>query len=200
MKHGPKHKICRKAGFCLWEKAKCPSNKRPYPPGMNAKKRKKPTLYGELLWEKQKLRFTYNISEKQFKNMAKLAKSQKGKTGDQLLQMCELRLDNLIWKMGFAPTIYAARQSVVHRHFTLNGKIHNIPSTQLKVGDKIAVRERDHSQFLKDHLKVSAHQKNLPPYVEVDADAASGRVLRVPDVEEIHKNGLQDKVIEFYSR
>lgn len=200
IKKGPKHKICRRAGFCLFGKAKCPSVKRPYPPGAAGKKRKKLTLFGNLLWEKQKIRATYNISEKQFKNLALAAKKMKGRTGDTLLKMCETRTDNMVFKMGFAPTIFAARQAVVHGHFTLNGHAHTSPSALLKPGDKIALRRPEKSEFLKNYIKEAGFKKNYPSYVEINPDEATGILSRVPEVDEIYKNGIPEKVIEFYSR
>jgi small subunit ribosomal protein S4 len=201
MNKKPRGKICRRAGFSLWgEDTKYARlvQKRPYSPGDHGKKRKKRTLYGELLFEKQKMRHTYNISEKQFKNLVIEAKKVLGNSGDMLVQMCETRMDNLVWKMGFTRTIFQARQAIVHRHFTLNGKCHNMPSTQLKAGDKVALYKG--AEFLKDQVKEAGYRKKFPSYVEVDAEAGVGVLTRIPEVDEIPKNALPDKVIEYYSR
>ncbi|MCB1083893.1 MAG: 30S ribosomal protein S4, partial [Simkania sp.] len=148
------------------------------------------------------MRHTYNISEKQFKGLVLKAKNAKGNSGDVLLQLCETRMDNLVWKMGFTPSIFAARQAIVHRHFTLNGKPHNIPSTRLRPGDKVGIRlpEAKSSEFLRNQIKGTSYKVNPPAYVEVEADQATGVLARLPEVDEIPQNALADKVIEFYSR
>ena len=125
MKRGPKHKLCRRLGSCVWGNPKCPSARRPYSPGMhgNSRRRRKVSTYGGLLLEKQKLRAHYNVSEKQLRFIYQSAKSGGGATGDKLLRHLELRLASVVYRSGLAPSIFAAQQAVGHRHIRVDGKV-----------------------------------------------------------------------------
>ena len=143
---GPKTKIARKFGEPIYGADKN-YEKRNYPPGQHgaAKRRKKVSEYGVQLMEKQKAKYTYGILERQFRNLFEKANRKKGITGEILLQLIESRLDNLVYRFGIAPTRAAARQLVSHRHITVNGRVVNIPSYLVKVGDIVAVREKSKS-------------------------------------------------------
>ena len=143
---GPKTKIARKFGEAIFGEDKA-FEKRNYPPGQHglAKKRGKKSEYAVQLMEKQKAKYTYGILEKQFRNLFKKASAASGVTGEILLQLCEARLDNVVYRMGIAPSRRAARQIVSHRHITVNGEVVNVPSYHLKAGDKVAVREKSKS-------------------------------------------------------
>ena len=151
---GPKTKIARKFGQTIFGDDKS-FEKKKYPPGQHGpnKRRSKKSEYAIQLAEKQKAKYTYGILERQFENMYKKANASKGITGEVLLQLCESRLDNVVYRLGIAPTRSAARQLVSHKHITVNGNIVNIPSYQLKEGDVVAVREKSKSlQTIKDSL------------------------------------------------
>ena len=143
---GPKTKIARKFGQAIYGDDKA-FEKRNYPPGQHGanKRRGKKSEYAVQLMEKQKAKYTYGVLERQFRNMFKKATAAKGITGEVLLQLCESRLDNVVYRMGIAPTISAARQLVSHRHITVNGEKVNIPSYQVRAGDVVAVREKSKS-------------------------------------------------------
>ena len=143
---GPKTKIARKFGEPIFGDDKS-FEKRNYPPGQhgNARRRGKKSEYAVQLMEKQKAKFTYGILERQFRNLFEKASRNKGVTGEVLLQLCESRLDNVVYRLGLSPTRSGARQLVSHRHITINGSILNIPSYQVKVGDVVGVREKSKS-------------------------------------------------------
>ncbi|MEC7568281.1 MAG: 30S ribosomal protein S4, partial [Bacteroidota bacterium] len=143
---GPKTKIARKFGEAIFGEDKA-YEKRNYPPGQHGNNRRRPkkSEYAIQLMEKQKAKFTYGILERQFRNLFNRASRSKGVTGEVLLQLCESRLDNIVFRLGLAPTRSAARQLVSHRHITLNGSVNNIPSTTVKKGDVVGVREKSKS-------------------------------------------------------
>ena len=195
---GPTTKIARKFGEPIYGADK-DYEKRNYPPGQHglAKKRKKQSEYGIQLREKQKVKYTYGVLERQFRNTYAKAARMKGQTGENLLFLLESRLDNIVYRMGIAPTRAAARQLVSHCHITLNGKVCNIPSTQVKPGDAVAVRERSKSLEVITAAVASAVKFS---WIEFDAKALSGKYLNVPVREEIPETINEQLIVELYSK
>lgn len=198
---GPKVKLSRKLGIALTPKATKYMEKRPYPPGQHGVSKKSiipKSEYGKQLLEKQRLRFQYNVSEKQMRNYYLKAARKKGITGELLVQSLELRLDSIVLRAGFARTIYASRQYVNHGHILVNGKRVDIPSYRVKVGDVISVKES--SQKLAPIVEAMASV--LPPvsYVERDWINMSATVAYLPNRSEIPVICEIDKIVEFYSR
>ena len=181
---GPQTRIARKFGEAIFGEDKS-FEKRNYPPGQHgmSKKRGKKSEYAVQLMEKQKAKYSYGILEKQFRNLFEKAATSKGVTGEILLQLCEARLDNVVFRMGIAPSRRAARQIVSHRHVTVNGELVNIPSYHLKPGDKVAVREKSKSveaiPILKTTLSnLASHNcKRISPVTPLEAAAFSNKFL-----------------------
>lgn len=200
---GPIVKICRREGVNLVESPKAQKymERHPYPPGQHGqRRRRKPSDYAVRLREKQKLRFYYNMSEKQFKNLFDEASKKTGATGAVFLQLLESRLDNVIYRMGIAATRRQARQFVAHGHIEVNGKRIDIPSYRVDPGDEIAVRAAARKiQFIKDNL--DARKRGKPfPWLEFDAETMKGRFLHRPSREDIVVPVNELQVIEYYSR
>ncbi len=196
---GPKTKVARKFGDPIFG-ADRSFEKKNYPPGQHGqmRKRRKKSEYGIQLLEKQKARFTYGLMEKQFANTFKRAVRQKGVTGEILLQLLEARLDNVVFRLGVAPTRNAARQLVGHRHITVNEQIVNIPSYTVKPGDIIGVRERSRSlEVIVDSL--SSRSGNYS-WLEWDQDMSKGKFLNYPEREEIPENIKEQLIVELYSK
>ena len=196
---GPVCKISRLLGYSILETG-VELKKRPYGPGPHAKdKKKKPSEYGKQLIEKQKLRETYGVSERQFQRLFLIAKSTKGAvTGVVFMQILESRLDNLVYRMGFANTRRQARQLVNHGHITVNGKKVDIPSYLVNVGDVIAVKEKSKNLVIvKNALEASL---NNIAYVEVNKEEVSGKVIRLPERNELTKQIDESQIVEFYNR
>lgn len=198
---GPKVKKSRALGVALTPKAAAGMRKRPTPPGQHGAargRRRRPSEYGVQLLEKQRLRFQYNISEKQMVRAYKTATRMPGSTGDNLLTVLETRFDALALRAGFAPTIYAARQMVTHGHFMVNGKKATIPSMRLKPGDVITVRERSRKSplFASEILP----RGEVAKYMTFDVNKLSARFEAIPSREEIPVICAEHLVVEFYSR
>lgn len=196
---GPSTKIARKFGEPIFGPDKSLERKN-FPPGQHglARKRKKLSEYGVQLKEKQKVRYTYGLLEKQFRNLYEKAAKMKGKTGENLLMLLESRLDNLVFRMGIAPTRAAARQLVSHRHIVLNGKVNNIPSTLVKPGEIVGVRERSKSlETIQDSL---ASKANKYSWLEWDSNTLSGKFLNLPDRTEIPETINEQLIVELYSK
>lgn len=196
---GPTTKIARKFGEPIFGPDKN-FERRNYPPGQHglAKKRKKSSEYGTQLKEKQKVKYTYGLLERQFRNLYEKASKMKGIKGENLIMLLESRLDNLVYRMGIAPTRAAARQLVSHRHIVLNGEVNNIPSILVKPGDVIGVRERSKSlEVIQESLAASA---NKYPWLEWDATSLSGKFLNLPDRTEIPENINEQLIVELYSK
>lgn len=195
---GPSTKIARKFGEPIFGTDK-DFEKRNYPPGQHglAKKRKKQSEYGTQLREKQKVKYTYGILERQFRNTYARAARMKGQKGENLLFLLESRLDNLVYRMGIAPTRAAARQLVSHCHITLNGVVCNIPSTQVKPGDVVAVRERSKNLEV---ITASVPAACKYSWIEFDSKALSGKYLNVPVREEIPETINEQLIVELYSK
>jgi small subunit ribosomal protein S4 len=196
---GPKTKIARKFGEPIFGPDKV-LEKRNFPPGQHGQnKRRKTSEYGVQLREKQKAKYTYGVLEKQFRNLFKKASSMKGITGEILLQLLESRLDNVVYRLGVAPTRAAARQLVLHKHVTVNGEVVNIPSYQLKAGDVVAVREKSKSlEVIADALAGFNHSKY--PWIEWDETLKAGKFLHVPAREDIPETIKEQLIVELYSK
>ena len=195
---GPSYKKSRRFNFSTLESGKELSRK-PYAPGANGNKRMKRTSeYGIQLTEKQKLRFMYGLSEKQFRKTYEEAARRNGITGDILFQLLESRLDNMVYRMGLARTRRSARQIVNHGHILVNGKKVNIPSYSCKPGDVISVKEKslDHSA-MKDALSVVT---NIPAYVTFDEKKMTGTYVRLPERSELNQSINESLIVEFYNR
>ena len=196
---GPKTKIARKFGEAIFGEDKA-FEKRNYPPGQHglAKKRGKKSEYAVQLMEKQKAKYTYGILEKQFRNLFKKASAASGVTGEILLQLCEARLDNVVYRMGVAPSRRAARQIVVHRHITVNGELVNVPSYHLKAGDKVAVREKSKSLEAIDRSLASASQ--VYEWITWNNDTKEGTFVSVPQRLQIPENIKEQLIVELYNK
>jgi small subunit ribosomal protein S4 len=202
----PVCRICRREGLKLFLKGsrcysrKCSFERRSTPPGMNTQRRRKVSEFGLQWREKQKVRKTYSIMERQFRNYFEKASKRKGMTGEELLRMLEMRLDNVVYRMGLARSRAEARQLVSHGHFTVNGRPTNIPSYPTKAGDKIEVREsrRGREYFKTASETVKAAQ--IPDWVSVDAAKLAGSILSEPVREQMPLEFNEQLVVEYYSR
>lgn len=195
---GPSTKIARKFGEPIFGTDK-DFEKRNYPPGQHglAKKRRKVSEYGTQLKEKQKVKYTYGLLERQFRNLYEKASRMKGQKGENLIILLESRLDNIVYRLGIAPTRAAARQLVSHRHITLNGQVCNIPSCIVKAGDVVAVRERSKSLEVITASVASAAKYS---WLEFDAKSLTGKYLNVPVRTEIPENIDEQLIVELYSK
>jgi small subunit ribosomal protein S4 len=197
---GPKSKIARKFGEPIYGPDKYLDRKN-FPPGQHGlnKKRKKTSEYGIQLREKQKAKYTYGMLERQFRNTFERASRSKGVTGEVLLQLLESRLDNVVFRLGIAPSRAGARQLVSHRHITVNGDIVNIPSYQLKPGDIIGVREKSKSlESIVDSLTTRKYTKLS--WLEWDDAQMAGKFMNVPDRSDIPENIKEQLIVELYSK
>ncbi len=187
----------------MWDNPKCPSKKRPYAPGMSAAahggRRGKVTNYAKHLMEKQKLRVTYGMLEKQFRNTFYRAQHMRGVAGDNFLQMLERRLDSLVYRLGFATSIFAARQIVRHGHILVDGEKVNIPSYIVKVGSTITIKEKSRAipAFAETAERTA---RNIPEYLECTPKEFTGRLIVMPRIEDIPVKVDTNLIVEFYSR
>ena len=195
---GPSTKIARKFGEPIFGTDK-DFEKRNYPPGQHglASKRKKKSEYGIQLREKQKVKYTYGLLERQFRNLYEKASRMKGQKGENLIILLESRLDNIVYRMGVAPTRAAARQLVSNAHITLNGIVCNIPSAIVKPGDVVAVRERSKSLEVITNSLASAAKYS---WIEFDAKTLTGKYLNTPVRTEIPENIDEQLIVELYSK
>ena len=194
---GPQWKKSRRLGFSTLETGK-ELSKRPYAPGQHGQKRKKPTEYGLQLAEKQKVRHMYGVNEKQFHNTFKRASKMEGITGYNFFCLLESRLDNVVYRLGFATTRRQARQLVNHGHILVNGKKANIPSYQVKVGDVISVKESSKNlAVIKAAVEATTH---IPGFVEFDADKLEGKYVRLPERSELNQEINESLIVEYYNR
>ena len=196
---GPKTKIARKFGEPIYGPDKVLAKKN-YPPGQHGlNRRRKTSEYGLQLKEKQKAKYTYGVLERQFRNLFEKAARKKGITGEVLLQMLECRLDNFVYRLGLAPSRPAARQLVLHKHVTVNGKVVNIPSYNVLPGDVVAVREKAKSlEVIADSLAGFNHSKYA--WIEWDESIKGGKLLHVPAREDIPENIKEQLIVELYSK
>ena len=195
---GPTTKIARKFGEPIFGSDKN-FEKRNYPPGQHglASKRKKQKEYGQQLKEKQKVRYMYGLLERQFHNTYLKATRMSGQRGENLLFLLESRLDNVVYRMGIAPSRAAARQLVNHAHSTLNGEVCNIPSAQVKPGDVVAARERSKSLEIIQKSVASATKYS---WIEFDPKAVSGKFLNIPSREDIPETINEQLIVDLYSK
>ena len=199
-------RLCRREGAKLFLKGercftdKCALERRPYPPGQHGQMRTKKTEYGLLLREKQKLKRIYGVLEKQFRRYFAEAERRKGVTGETLLVLLERRLDNVVYRMGFANSRNQARQLVRHGHVMVNGRKVDIPSYQVKVGDVIKIREKSREiPLIKEALEGRA-RRGVPSWLEVDAERLEGKIKAMPTREEIAIPVQEQLIVEFYSK
>ena len=196
---GPKSRIARRFGEAIFGADKVLS-KRNFPPGQHGNsRRRKSSEYGVMLAEKQKAKYTYGVLEKQFRNLFDKAARQAGITGELLLQALEGRLDNVVYRLGIAPTRAAARQLVNHKHITVDGKVVNIASFSVKPGQIVGVRERSKSlEVIADALAGFNHSKY--PWIEWDESAKAGKLLHKPERADIPENIKEQLIVELYSK
>ena len=196
---GPKTRIARRFGEPIYGPDKAQA-RRNYAPGQHGNSRKhKVSEYGTQLREKQKVKYTYGVLEKQFRNLFEKAQTKKGVTGEILLQLLESRLDNVVYRLGIAPTRPAARQLVLHCHIVVDGEVVNIPSYTLKQGQIVGVRERDKSMVvIADALAGFNHSKY--PWIEWDDHSMAGKFLHVPERADIPENIKEQLIVELYSK
>jgi len=197
-----KHKIDRRLGVNLWGRPKSPLNKRDYRPGQHGQRRTKPSDYGVQLNAKQKLRGYYgNIGERQFRRYYQEAMRRKGNNGEILIQLLERRLDCVVYRMKFAPTVFAARQFVNHGHILVNGKKVNIASYQVKDGDVVEVRSKA-KQLASVLVSVELAERDVPDYINVDHKEMKGTFVRTPSMSDVPYPVQMEPnlVIEYYSR
>lgn len=196
---GPKTKIARKFGEPIFGPDKV-LERRNFPPGQHGQNRRRKTSeYGLQLREKQKAKYTYGVLERQFRNLFAKAERTTGITGEILLQLLEARLDNVVYRLGIAPTRAAARQLVLHKHIVVNGKVVNIPSYHVEPGMVIGVREKSKSlEVIADSLAGFNHSKY--PWIEWDEPTKSGKFLHVPARADIPENIKEQAIVELYSK
>jgi small subunit ribosomal protein S4 len=197
---GPTTKIARKFGEPIYGPDKYLDRKN-FPPGQHGlnKKRKKTSEYGTQLREKQKVKYTYGLLERQFRNLFEKAQSASGVTGLLLLQLLESRLDNVVFRLGVAPTRAAARQLVSHRHITVNGNVVNIPSYSLRPGDIVGVREKSKSlETILDCL--GANRRSKLAWLEWDDTQMAGKVMSIPERSDIPEDIKEQLIVELYSK
>jgi small subunit ribosomal protein S4 len=179
---------------------KCPFNKRPVAPGQHGADRKKVSEYGLQLREKQKTKRIYGVQEGQFRKYYEIADRMKGVTGENMLSLLERRLDNVVFRMGAAPSRTLARQLVNHAHFSVNGKTVTIPSYIVKAGDVVAVKENRRSNKYFTALKETKSGATMPKWVEFDREKLEGKVLALPTREDIDSQIAEHMIVELYSK
>ncbi|MFO8233578.1 MAG: 30S ribosomal protein S4 [Longimonas sp.] len=195
---GPKQKVARRFKEPIFGPSKALERK-PYPPGQHGRgRRRRESEYAVQLKEKQKAKYTYGLLERQFKNLFNKAARKRGVTGDVLLQMLEMRLDNIVFRMGFGRTRRQARQFVNHGHLLVNDRPVDIPSYEVSVDDVIEVRPR--SKNIEPIQENTERQRRVFPWLEVDHGNAKGRVIRLPEVDEIPENIEAQLIVELYSK
>ena len=194
-----KHKLCRRLGYCVWNMPKCPSVKRPYAAGLQGKNRKKSKLstYGVMMQEKQKLKAHYALTDSQLRNLFLVAKRKEGRTNETLMQHIEMRLDATVYHSGIAPTIFAAKQFVSHRHILVDGKIVDRPSYRLKPGQVVSINAEKSPKVAEIAREVNS---TVPAYYETNKEDLKVTVLREPMIEEIPVQVEAMRVVEYYAR
>ena len=205
---GPVCRLCRREGMKLFLKGercytpKCSVDRRNYPPGQHGQgRRRNPSEYGLQLREKQKVRRIYGVGEQPFRNYYEEAARRKGVTGEILLQLLELRIDNIVFRLGFASSRPEARQLVRHGHFAVNGRKVDIPSYQCKVGDEIALRQRSSSSDKFKDMRELAAQHTSPAWLDKNAETLTAKILTMPRREDIDDIPIAEHlIIERYSR
>lgn len=196
---GPRHKACRRARTRLCQSKRCPVERRPYPPGEQGRGRVRESDYLIQLREKQKLRTTYGVLERQFRNYYTEAARRGGITGDILLQLLEQRLDNVVWRSGLAATRPQARQMVNHGHFQVNGKKVDIASFRVKPGDVVSVKEKSKDLIMIQH-SIDTQDRPISDWLSVDADARVITVKSQPRRDQIDTDINEQLIVELYSK
>jgi len=202
-RHESKHKVDRRLRVNLWGRPKSPFNSRNYPPGQHGKsKRGKPSDYGTQLEAKQKMKFYYgNMNERQFRNIYRKAIQKKGNTTENLVSFLESRLDTVIYRAKFAPTVFSARQLINHGHIKVNGKKVNIPSYKVKAEDSIEVRDK--SKNIANIIgAIESKEREVPEYIQLDEKNKKAKFIRIPKFSEVPYPTIMEPnlVIEYYSR
>lgn len=203
---GPSCRLCRRENMELFLKGercytdKCAIKRRNYPPGQHGQGRTKVSDYGVQLREKQKVRRIYGVLEKQFRSYFEKADRMKGVTGENLLALLERRLDNIVYRLGFASSRIEARQLVNHGHFMLNGRKANIPSIQVKVGDVVVVRQKSQKVASINESLEGVVRRGVPQWLELDKDAYNGVVKTLPVREDITMPIQEQLIVELYSK
>ena len=194
---GPKHRLARREGVNILDKTSSSLQRRlNIPPGQHARKRKRRlSEFGHQIREKQKSKFAYGLMEKQFKNLFKTVERKKGETDENLISLLETRLDNLVYRLGFAQSRFHARQIVSHGHVLINGKKVNIPSYQVKMGDVISLSSKMQKN---PQVTSSIEESQILPFLE--REGASGKLLRIPKREDVEVPFDTQLIIEYYSR
>lgn len=198
---GPKQKKARRFGEPIFGYSKAFERKK-YGPGQhgNTRRRRQKSDYANQLMEKQKAKYTYGVLERQFRNLFESANSHKGVTGTVLLQMLEARLDNVVFRMGIAPTRRAARQLVSHKHIVVNGIVNNVPSTQLRAGDTVAVRGKSQGlEVIRDSVASKSDVRNMG-WLEFNRDKMEGKFIDYPEREAIPEKINEQLIVELYSK
>jgi small subunit ribosomal protein S4 len=196
---GPKAKVARRFNDPIFGPSKA-LQKKSYPPGMHGRnRRRKQSEYAIQLNEKQKAKYTYGVLERQFANTFEKASRKKGITGEVLLQLLESRLDNIVFRFGIAPSRRAARQLVLHKHIVVNGDVVNIPSFSVKVGDLVGVREKSKSLLVVTDSLASRNAKKYS-WLEWDSAQLTGKLINLPQREEIPENIQEQLIVELYSK
>lgn len=203
---GPVCRLCRREGEKLFLKGdrcyteKCAVDRRSYPPGQHGQGRHKVSEYGLHLREKQKVRRIYGVLERQFERYYDRASRQKGITGENLLQILEMRLDNIVYRMGFGASRNQARQLVLHEHFAVNGQKVDIPSYEVQEGDVISVRDKSRNlQVIKENI-AAAEGRAVPEWLEVNLEQMEGKVVAVPTRDQLDYSVQEHLIVEYYSR
>ena len=207
---GPVCKLCRREGEKLFLKGdrcftqKCSFDRRSYPPGQHGKgaqfRRRRESDYNRQLRAKQKARRIYGILERQFRRYYEVSLSRRGLTGLNLLQILESRLDNVVFRLGFADSRAQARLLVTHGHFSVNGRRTDVPSMLVSTGDEVSVREGSRKRTYFKDLPALAESKNIPAWLDRDINTLSGNVIRLPERSEIDGNLSEQLIVEYYSR
>mgnify|MGYP001019285583 FL=1 len=203
---GPVCRLCRREGEKLFLKGdrcyteKCAVDRRSYPPGQHGQGRHKVSEYGLHLREKQKVRRIYGVLERQFERYYDRASRQKGITGENLLQILEMRLDNIVYRMGFGASRNQARQLVLHEHFAVNGQKVDIPSYEVQEGDVISVRDKSRNlQVIRENI-AAAEGRAVPEWLEVNLEQMEGKVVAVPTRDQLDYSVQEHLIVEYYSR
>ena len=204
---GPAARLCRREGTHLFlkgtkcDRGKCSSDKRAYPPGQHGQIRVKLSDYGIQLREKQKVKRMYGMLERQFRRYFSIAQKAKGVTGQQLLEMLERRLDNVLYRMGFATSRREGRQMVSHRALTVNGRMVNIPSYQVKVGDviQLGAQRKGQAGRVKENLE-RTKTRPIPAWIQVDPEGMKGVIVRTPQRDDIGASIQEQLIVELYSK
>jgi small subunit ribosomal protein S4 len=193
-------KKCRQLGVSVCGSAHCALEKKNAPPGMHPQLRRKVSDFKKRLIEKQKLRFSYWVPERQFRNYVKEAFREKGISGETLVVLLERRLDNIVYRMGFAPSIPSARQMVVHGHILVNGRKVNQPSFSLTEGDQVSVREKSKKMLLIEEGLARSMARTHLPYIEVDKENLKGTLISIPERTQIPLEIDEGIIVEHYAR